>query len=282
MIPPPFEYERAGSVDEAISLLAEGGEDAKLLAGGHSLLPLMKLRLARPSLLIDVGPLDDLAYVRDEGEEIAVGALTRHHDVANDATLREHCGLLAAVAAEVGDPQVRHRGTMGGAVAHGDPASDVPAALLALQAEVVVRGSGGERTISADEFFTGLFETAIGADEVLTEVRVPKLGDRGWHYEKFTRRALDWAVVGVAAVVDRDDGTIGDARVTLTNMGETPIRATAVEDALRGASSDAVAAAAEAAAEGTSPPSDAEASAEFRRHLARVLTRRTVEAALRS
>ncbi len=280
MIPAPFDYERAGSVDEAISLLGEGADDAKLVAGGHSLLPLMKLRLAQPSLLVDVGGIDDLSYVRDDGDAIAVGALTRHHDLAVDATLREHCGLLADVAGGIGDPQVRHRGTIGGAIAHGDPASDLPTALLALGGEVVVRGPGGERTIPAGELFTGLFETALEPDEILTEVRVPRLGDRGWHYEKFTRRALDWAVVGVAVVVDRDDGAISDARVALTNMGATPLRATAVEEALRGAATDDIAAAADGAGEGTSPPSDAEATADFRQHLARVLTRRAVEEAL--
>lgn len=282
MIPAPFDYERAGSVDEAISLLGEGGDGTKLLAGGHSLLPLMKLRLAQPSLLVDVGQIDDLSYVRDDGDAIAVGALTRHHDLAADATLREHCGLLADVAGGIGDPQVRHRGTIGGAIAHGDPASDLPAALLALGGEVVARGPGGERTIPAGELFTGLFETALEPDEILTEVRVPKLGDRGWRYEKFTRRALDWAVVGVAVVVDRDDGAISDARVALTNMGATPLRATAVEDALRGAAADDIAAAAEGAGEGTSPPSDPEATADFRQHLARVLTRRAVEEAVGS
>lgn len=280
MIPAPFDYERAGSVDEAISLLGEGGDGTKLLAGGHSLLPLMKLRLAQPSLLVDVGQIDDLSYVRDDGDAIAVGALSRHHDLADDATLREHCGLLADVAGGIGDPQVRHRGTIGGAIAHGDPASDVPTALLALGGEVVARGPGGERTIPAGELFTGLFETALEPDEILTEVRVPKLGDRGWHYEKFTRRALDWAVVGVAVVVDRDDGAISDARVALTNMGATPLRATTVEEALRGAAADDIAAAADGAGEGTSPPSDAEATADFRQHLARVLTRRAVEEAL--
>jgi aerobic carbon-monoxide dehydrogenase medium subunit len=279
MIPAKFDYEVAGSVDEAIELL--GGEDAKLLAGGHSLLPLMKLRLARPALLVDIGQLSDLSYVRDAGESIAVGALTRHHDLATDPLVQEHCPLLSHTAGLIGDPQVRHRGTIGGSVAHGDPASDLPTVLVALDAEIAVRGPEGERTIAATDFFRRLFETALGPQDVLTEIRVPKLGTwKGWSYLKFSRRAQDWATVGVAAVVRRENGTIEEAGVALTNMGSTPVRARTVEQALLGASVDSVPEAAEHAADDTSPPTDTNASADFRRHLARVLTRRALEEAL--
>jgi carbon-monoxide dehydrogenase medium subunit len=271
MIPARFDYEVAGSVDEAVELLGSR-DDAKLLAGGHSLLPLMKLRFARPELIVDIGRLSDLSYVRDEGDRVAIGALTRHHDVANDAVLQASCGLVSHTAGLIGDPQVRHRGTIGGSVAHGDPASDLPAVLLALGAELVVRGPGGERTVAAEEFFHGLFQTALGEQDVLTEIRVPKLDGAGWAYEKFNRRAQDWATVG-AAVVRQN----GSARVALTNMGSTPVRASAVEEAL--ASGSDAAAAAERAGEGTSPPSDTFGSAEYRKHLASVLVRRALEAA---
>ena len=279
MIPAKFDYERAGSVDEALEFL--GRDDAKLLAGGHSLLPLMKLRLAQPALLVDIGRIEELAYVRDAGEQLALGALTRHHDVANDPLVQEHCPILSHTAGLIGDPQVRHRGTIGGSVAHGDPASDLPAVLLALDAELAVRGPGGEQTVPAAQFFRGLFETALGPQDVLTEIRVPKLGaSRGWSYLKFNRRAQDWATVGVAAVVKRDNGTIAEAAVALTNMGLTPLRATAAEEALTGSSADDVAAGAEKADEGANPPSDTNASGDFRRQLARVLTRRALEEAL--
>jgi aerobic carbon-monoxide dehydrogenase medium subunit len=271
MIPARFDYEVAGSVDEAVELLGSR-DDAKLLAGGHSLLPLMKLRFARPDLIVDIGRLSDLSYVRDDGDRVAIGALTRHHDVANDGVLLASCELVSHTAGLIGDPQVRHRGTIGGSVAHGDPASDLPAVLLALDAELVVRGPGGERTVAAGEFFHGLFQTALGEQDVLTEVRVPKLDGAGWAYEKFNRRAQDWATVG-AAVVRQN----GSARVALTNMGSTPVRASAVEEAL--ASGSDAAAAAERAGEGTSPPSDTFGSAEYRKHLASVLVRRALEAA---
>ena len=280
MIPAKFDYEVADSVEGAIELLG-AREEAKLLAGGHSLLPLMKLRFARPSLLVDIGRIDGLAYVRDAGERLAIGALTRHHDVANDPLVQEHCPIVSHAAAGIGDPQVRHRGTIGGSVAHGDPASDLPTVLLALDAELAVRGPEGERAIAAGDFFRGLFETALGPQDVLTEMRVPKLRTgNGWSYLKFNRRAQDWATVGVAALTRRDDGTIAEAAVALTNMGATPIRARAVEQALAGAAVESVATVAEAADEGTSPPSDTNASAEYRRHLARVLTRRALEEAL--
>ncbi len=281
MIPAPFDYEVATSPDHALSLLGQGGADAKLLAGGHSLLPLMRLRLARPSLLVDIGRLSDLSYIREDGDTIAVGALTRHHDLERSSLLAETCPILSRAAALVGDPQVRHRGTIGGSLAHGDPASDLPAVLLALEAELVVRGPKKERTVKAADFFKGLFETALAPDEMLTEIRVPRLrADQGWSYLKFNRRAQDWAIVAVAAIVDRADGAIGSARIALVNMGPTPLRASAVESALAGAGPDAVAAAAERAADGTEPPSDTNASAEYRRHLARVLVRRAVEQAL--
>jgi carbon-monoxide dehydrogenase medium subunit len=280
VIPADFEYKRAGSIDEAVELLGSA-EEAKLLAGGHSLLPLMKLRFARPSLLVDIGRIEELRGVRDAGDTLAIGAGTRHHDLARDPLVREHVPILSWTAGLIGDPQVRHMGTIGGSVAHGDPASDLPTVLVALGAELVARGPGGERTIAAADFFRGLFETALGPQDVLSEIRVPKLGAGvGWSYLKFGRRAQDWATVGVAAIVRRSNGTIGDASIAFTNMGTTPVRATAAEQKLAGASPDGVAAAAEAAADGTSPPSDVNASAEFRQVLAKVLTRRALEEAL--
>jgi aerobic carbon-monoxide dehydrogenase medium subunit len=268
MIPAAFSYVRAESTDDAVALLAEHGDEAKLVAGGHSLLPLMKLRLATPSVLVDIGRLDDLSYVRDGGDHVAIGGLTRHHDVETNPLLRAEVPILSAAAGEVGDPQVRHRGTLGGSLAHGDPASDLPAVVLALSGTIVARGPGGERTIAADDFFRAFLETALAPDEIVTEVRVPKTNGAGWAFEKFNRRAQDWAIVGVAAVGGPEPG------VALVNMGSTPVRAAAVEAALRaGASPEA---AAESAAEGTEPPSDLNASVEYRRHLARVLVRRAL------
>jgi aerobic carbon-monoxide dehydrogenase medium subunit len=269
VIPAPFDYEAADSVEGAIQLLGSG-RDAKILAGGHSLLPLMKLRLARPELLVDIGRISDLAYVREDGDRLAVGALTHHHDLEHDDLVRQECAILAHAAGLVGDPQVRHRGTIGGSIAHGDPASDLPTVLVALDAELVARGPDGERTLPAGEAFTGFLETALGPQEVLTEIRVPKTAG-GWSYLKFNRRAQDWATVGVAVVRN------GDTRVALTNMARTPIRARGVEEALA-AGGDAPAAA-ERAAEGTSPPSDTNGSSEYREHLARVLVRRALEEA---
>ena len=275
MIPAPFDYQRASSVDEAVGLLAEHGDEAKLLAGGHSLLPLMKLRLAQPAVLVDIGGIGDLSFVSDGPDgTVRIGALTRHHDLAGSDLLRDQVPLLAEVAGQIGDPQVRHRGTIGGSIAHGDPASDLPAALLALRATLVVRGPGGEREIAADDFFTGFLETALAPDEVLTEVRVPAVPGAGWAFEKFNRRAQDWAIVGVAAVLT--DGATGPG-VGLVNMGSLPLRAAGVEEALR--SGAAVADAAARADEGTEPPNDLNASPEYRRHLARVLVRRALEAA---
>ena len=271
MIPAAFDYVRAESAEQAISLLGEHGDDAKFLAGGMSLLPLMKLRLATPTVLVDVGRVRDLSYVRDAGDHIAIGALTRHRDLETSELLANDCGLLRAVAAQVGDNQVRHRGTIGGSVAHGDPASDLPAALLALDGTFVLQGPGGSRSVAATDFFLGFLETALHPDELLTEIQVPKTGADGFAYEKFNRRAQDWAIVGaVAARVH------GATNVALVNMGSTPLRATAVETALSQGSS-ALAAAREAAV-GTEPPADLNASPEYRNHLAEVLVRRALEA----
>lgn len=282
MIPASFEYEVAESVEDALELLSDGGEDASVLAGGHSLLPLMRLRLARPALLVDIGRIDELSYVRGEGDTIAIGALTRHHEVASSPLLRGECALLARTAEQIGDPQVRHRGTIGGAIAHADPASDLPAALLALEAELVIAGPDGERAVPAGEFFLAPFTSALGPGALLTEIRVPRLERTGSAYVKFNRRAQDWAIVGVAALVEAADGEIRRASIGLTNMDGTPVRARAVEEALAGApaEADAIARAASRAAEGTSPPDDSFASAEYRSHLATVLVRRAVEAAL--
>jgi len=272
MIPAAFDYVRAESAAHAVALLGEHGEEAKLLAGGHSLLPMMKLRLAVPSVLVDVGCLVDLSYVRDAGDHVAIGALTRHRDVEISALLRAEVPLLAHAAAHVGDPQVRHRGTIGGSVAHADPASDLPAVLLALGATLVATGPAGEREIPIGGFFTGFLESSLAADELLTEIRVPKVPGAGWSFQKFNRRAQDWAIVGVAAV--HGPGITG---VGLVNMGSTPLRAEATEAALRGGAS--VADAAAVADEGTEPSADLNASEEYRRHLARVLVRRALDEA---
>jgi len=274
MIPAEFEYDLAESGDHAIQLLEQHGDEAKLLAGGHSLLPLMKLRLATPSMLIDIGRLDDMSYIRDDGDAIAIGALTRHEDVEGSDVLEQHCAIVAHTAGEIGDPPVRHFGTIGGSLAHGDPASDLPTVMLALDAQMVMRSSSGERTVGASEFFTGLFETALGPTELLTEIRVPKLTG-GWSYQKFHHRAQDWAIVGVAAVQHN-----GGASVALTNMGDVPLRASGVEQAL--ASGSDAATAAEEAAQNTSPPSDPFGSADYRRDLAKVLTRRALQEAMGS
>jgi aerobic carbon-monoxide dehydrogenase medium subunit len=271
MIPAAFDYVRAGSVDEAISLLGSR-EDPKLLAGGHSLLPAMKLRLSRPATLVDIGRLSDLSFVREDGDRIAIGALTRHHDVANAEALQQGCPIVAHAGAQIGDPQVRHMGTIGGSVAHGDPAGDLPTVLLALDADLVAQGPNGTRTIAAGDFFTSLFETALAPDEVLTEIRVPKAAN-GWSFMKFQRRAQDWAIVGVSAV--RSNGGV---HVGLTNMGLTPLRAMGVEEAVGGGADPA--SAAERADEGTAPPDDAFGSAEYRRELAKVLVRRALEEAM--
>ena len=274
MIPAPFDYVRAESVDQAIELLS-GNDDAKIIAGGHSLLPLMRLRLARPALLVDISRLADLAYVREDDGQVAIGALTRHHDVANSEALQELAPIVAYAASLIGDPQVRHVGTIGGSCAHADPASDMPTVLLALGAELVVRGpKETSRTVTAADFFKGLFQPDLASNEVLSEIRVPKTTGRGWSYLKFHRRAQDWAMVGVAALAGNG---IGPA-VALTNMGERPLRAAGVEEALAGGADPATAA--ERADEGTSPPSDTFGSAEYRRELSKVLVRRALEEAM--
>ena len=279
MIPAPFDYDVAESVDHAVELLAAGGGDAKLLAGGHSLIPALRLRLARPAMLVDIGRLSDLAYVRDGGTHVAIGALTRHASVATDGLLSEHCPIVSHAAGQIGDPPVRHCGTVGGTLAHGDPASDMPAVMLALGAELVTRGPAEERVIPAAEFFTGVFETALGDDEVLVEARVPKLAaSTGWAYLKASRRAQDWATVGVAALVHRDNGSVAGASIGLVNMGGTPLRARAAEDAL--ASGASIADAAMLVTEGAEPPSDHAGSSEYRAHLAQVVARRALEQAL--
>jgi carbon-monoxide dehydrogenase medium subunit len=279
VIPSPFDYVRVQSVDEAVAALTEHGEDAKLLAGGHSLLPIMKLRLAVPTVLIDIGGIRDLSYVRVEGDEVAIGAGTRHHELERDAVAAAEVPILPHVASQVGDPQVRHRGTLGGTVAHSDPASDLPTALLALGGTVVVQGPDGRRGIPITEFWVGFFETALRPDEVIVEVRVPRTGPVGWAYEKFTRRANDWPIVAAAAVGRRGGGAGGPFGVALANVAGSVVRATATEQALaRGAS---IAEAAALADQGTSPGADMHADQEYRRHLARLLTRRALEKASR-
>ncbi|MFE3031957.1 FAD binding domain-containing protein [Streptomyces canus] len=280
MIPPSFEYARPGSVEETVRVLSEGGEDAKVLAGGQSLLPLLRLRLAFPELVVDVGRVPGLSGVREEGATLVVGAMTTHHDVIRDPLVRRHAGLLAAATAGVGDPAVRHRGTLGGSLAHADPAGDLPAVVLALDAELIAAGPGGRRAIPAREFFVDYLQSALEPDELLVEIRIPKADGWGFHYEKFHRSAQSWAVVGVAALVRRDDGHIAEARIGLTNMGSTPLRATATEEALPGSGdAQAVARAAESAAVGARPARDLSGSPEYRAALARVLTRRAVLAA---
>jgi len=272
VIPAAFDYKRASSAEEAISLIAQAGDEAKFLAGGHSLLPLMKLRLAAPSLLIDIGRVSDLSYVRESGDHIAIGALTRHTEVENSPVLLQHVPLLAHAASHVGDPQVRHRGTIGGSIAHADAASDLPATTLALGATYVVQGPNGRRTIAATDFYTGFLENAMDADEMLVEIQVPKMNGAGWSFQKFNRRAQDWAIVGVAAW---RRGT--DSGVALVNMGSTPILASSVASAIKSGAS--VADAAQQAAAEADPQGDLNASVEYRTHLAKVLVRRALEEA---
>ncbi|MGE5131646.1 MAG: FAD binding domain-containing protein [Gemmatimonadota bacterium] len=265
MIPAAFTYKRAASADEALDLAAEHGEDAKFLAGGHSLLPLMKLRLAVPEVLIDISRLRDLSYIRDEGGHIAVGALTRHGELEHSDLLARELPLVAHAAGQIGDPQIRHRGTIGGSLAHADPQADLPAVVVAMDATLVARGPAGEREIAAADFFQGLFETALQPGELLTEIRFPKPAAAGWSFQKFTKRAIDWAIVGVAAQGDQ---------VALVSMGQTPIRASAVESALASGASPEEAAA--HAAEGASPADDINADSAYREHLARVLVKRAL------
>ena len=286
MIPASFDYARPSSLDEAVTVLAEAGEDAKVLAGGQSLLPLLRLRLAYPSTLVDVGRVPELQGVRDGGDHVFIGAMTTHDDVIHSPVVKAECPLVALATATVADPAVRHRGTFGGSLAHGDPAGDLPAVAVALDMRMVARSSSGERVIPASEFFVDYLETALGAGEILVGVQVPKLGPGwGYRYEKFHRTAQAWAIVGVAAAVRRSNGTIEEARVGLTNMGTRPVRASGVEEAVRGASvgdSAAVREAASRAADGTEPPADLHAQPDYRRHLAQVLTNRAILAAAAS
>jgi aerobic carbon-monoxide dehydrogenase medium subunit len=278
VIPAKFDYVAPTTVEDALSALAEHGDDAKLMAGGQSLLPVLRMRLNAPEMVIDLGKIDSMRGIREDGDAIVIGALTIHSDVVTDDLVKQHALLLAKAASEVADNQIRHRGTFGGALAHADPAGDMGAAVLALGGEFVIAGSGGTRTVAADDFFVDLFETAIGEDEILTEIRIPKHTGWGAHYEKFVRVAHQWPIVAVAATVKVDGGTISEARVGLTNMGSTPMRATATESALAGVSAteDGVRAAADRAAEGTNPPSDLNGDSDYRKHLATVLTRRAV------
>jgi carbon-monoxide dehydrogenase medium subunit len=285
VIPAAFDYVRPTSVAEAVAALGEAGEDGKVLAGGQSLIPVLRLRLSYPSTVIDVGRVDEMRGVTDDGDAIVIGAMTTHHDVLHDPLVAEHAPLIAQATQTVADPQVRHRGTFGGALAHADPAGDLGAVALALGCEFVAAGAGGERRIAAADFFLDYLTTALAPDEVLTSIRVPKLGT-GWssHYEKFNRVAQAWSIVAVAALVRRDNGSIAEARIGLTNMGSTPLRASAAESALAGsdATAEAIEAAAEHAADGTTPPSDLSGKADYREHLARVLTKRAVIAAVGS
>ena len=270
MIPAAFDYQRADSKEQAISLLTEHGDEAKLLAGGHSLIPLMKYRLAAPGIVVDVGRIDELSYVREEGDHLAIGALTCHREIETNELVLTNTGLLAAATKQVGDPQVRHRGTIGGALAHGDPASDIPSAALALRASFIIEGPSGEREVEADDFFTGFLETALEPEELLTEIRVPKSPNSTWSFQKFNRRAQDWAIVGASVLIDGNQCGVG-----LVNMDFKPVRAEALEEAIKnGASAEE---ASELAAEGLEPPSDLNASTEYRSHLARVLTKRGLQ-----
>ena len=277
MIPPEFDYVAPDTLDEALQALSGGGEDAKVLAGGHSLLPLMKLRLAAPTLLVDLRKVPGLRGVQRDNGQWRIGAMTRHADMQGNADL----GPLGQATALIADQQVRNRGTIGGSLAHGDPASDLPTVFLACEGSLTIAGSGGAtREVAAADMFEDYLTTAVGEGEIVTEIRLPSFDDWGSSYLKFTRRAEDWAMVAVLAMVKKaGDGSIEDVRIALTNMGSTPLRATAAEDALRGKGSDAIAAAAEQAAEGTDPPGDLNATPDYNRHLARVLTRRALEEA---
>jgi aerobic carbon-monoxide dehydrogenase medium subunit len=282
MIPGKFDYVRPGTVDDAVRALAEAGEEAKVIAGGQSLLPLLRLRLAYPEVLVDVGGIDELRGVTDAGDALLVGARTTHYQLVHDPLVAEYAGLLAQATSTVADPAVRHRGTLGGALAHADPAGDLPAVILALDGTLIARGPGGEREIAAADFFVDYLTSSLGPDEILTAIRIPKLGPGwGYRYEKFHRTAQSWATVGVAALVRRDNGTVAEARVGLTNMGTVPVRATAAEQAASGAEASraALSQAAGHADEGTEPPGDLHGAPDYRRHLARVLTGRALAAA---
>ena len=272
MIPANFEYVRVDSVEGAVNALSEHGDEAKLIAGGHSLLPLMKFRLAAPAYLVDINRLEELKYVEAEGDFLKIGAITRHGDIENNPLIKQNAGLLADATHHVGDPQVRHRGTIGGAIAHGDPASDIPSALLALRATVLAVGPDGDRELPIDDFFTGFLETGLREDEMLTEIRIPCVPDAKWSFQKFNRRAQDWAIVGASILLDGEN-----SGVALVNMHSTPFRSVAVEEAISGGANAEEAA--DLAAEGTEPTADINASIEYRQHLARVLTKRGLEEA---
>jgi carbon-monoxide dehydrogenase medium subunit len=279
MIPAKFDYVRPGTVDEALQALAGAGEDGKVIAGGQSLLPLLRLRMAYPELLIDVGGVAELCGVREVGDDLVIGAATTHYAVVHDPLVAAHAGLLAQATSTVADPAIRHRGTLGGALAHGDPAGDLPAVILALDAVLVAQGPAGQREIAAADFFVDYLTTSLGPDEILTAIRIPKLGPGwGYRYEKFHRTAQSWSTVAVAALVRRDNGTVAEARIGLTNMGSVPVRAAAAEQAARGAEATrpALSEAAGHAAEGTEPPGDLHGAPDYRRHLARVLTGRAL------
>jgi aerobic carbon-monoxide dehydrogenase medium subunit len=282
MIPAKFDYVRPSSLADAVQALSGGGDDAKVIAGGQSLLPLLRLRLAYPELLVDIGGLGELTGVRDAGDALVIGAMTTMYSLIRDPLARAHCGLIAAAAGTVADPAVRHRATIGGSLAHADPAGDLPAVISALDARLVATGPGGEREIAAADFFVDYLTTALAPGEILTAIRVPKLGSGwGFRYEKFQPTAQAWAIVGVAALARRADGHVAEARVGLTNMGTVPVRARAAEAAAAGAeaSRQALAAAGASADEGTDPPNDLRAAADYRRHLARVLTGRALAGA---
>jgi carbon-monoxide dehydrogenase medium subunit len=281
VIPAKFDYVCPGSLDEAVRALADGGDDAKIIAGGQSLLPLLRLRLAFPELLVDVAGLGELQGVTDVGDALLIGARTTHYQLVHDPLVAEHCGLLAQAASTVADPAVRHRGTLGGALVHADAAGDLPAVALALDATLIARGPGGEREIPSADFFVDYLTTTLRPDEILTGIRVPKLGGWGFRYEKFHRTAQSWATVGVAALVRRSNGSVAEARIGLTNMGTTPVRALAAEAAAAGseASGAALRAAAAHADAGTNPPGDLHGAPDYRRHLARILTGRALAAA---
>ncbi len=280
MIPAAFDYVAPTSVDEALAALAEAGDDAKVLAGGQSLLPILRMRLNAPEKVVDLGRIEELRGIREEGDAIVIGAMAPYSEVVKDPLVRLHAALLAQAVEEVADPQIRHRGTVGGALVHADPAGDVGAPVLALDAELVIRGQGGERTVAASDFFRDLFETAVGEGELLTAIRIPKHTDWVSHYEKFVRVSHQWSIVGVAAALRVEGGTIAEARIGLTNMGSTPLRARSVEEALVGRSASDLGDACASAADGTNPPSDLNGDADYRRHLAAVLTRRAVSTAL--
>jgi carbon-monoxide dehydrogenase medium subunit len=282
MIPAAFDYAAPTSVEEAISLLQQHGDEAKLLAGGHSLLPLMKLRLAAPSVVVDLGRIPDLVYIREDGNEVSIGAMTTHFALQSSQLLRQRVPLIAQAAAMVGDMQVRNRGTIGGSIAHADPASDLPTVITALKGQIAAQGPNGTRTIPAEDFFEDIWTSVLEPEEVVTEIRVPATAGALQTYEKFRQRSADWAIVGVAVSLDRQNGNIGNASVVLTNVGPTPMRAAGVEAALQGApaTAETIGEASARAAEGLEPSAELKASREYKLHLARVLTRRALESLL--